>query len=93
MDGGKKYSYFCHRECEYFPCHEGLGNSFNCLFCFCPLYPMGDACPGDYSYTAQGVKDCSGCTFPHVAGNYEAIMTLLGGGAAGEKDGKEKKDA
>ena len=37
------YSYFSHRECEYFPCHPGADpENFNCLFCYCPLYALGD---------------------------------------------------
>lgn len=37
----KNYSYFSHKECEYFPCHKGADvNNFNCLFCYCPLYAL-----------------------------------------------------
>ena len=35
---GKQYSFFCHKECEFFPCHETKDpENFNCLFCYCPL--------------------------------------------------------
>jgi Zn-finger protein len=52
--------------CPYFPCHTGVDPaSFNCLFCYCPLYALGPRCGGAYAYTAGGVKDCSGCTRLH----------------------------
>ena len=58
--------FFTHRACAYFPCHEGIDPAqFNCLFCFCPLYALGPACGGRFTYTADGVKDCSKCTLPH----------------------------
>ena len=38
----QNYSYFAHKECEYFPCHKGADpENFNCLFCYCPLYALG----------------------------------------------------
>jgi len=59
-------SFFRNVSCAYFPCHEGVDErEFNCLFCYCPLYALGPACGGDFSYTASGVKDCSGCTRLH----------------------------
>ena len=37
------YKFFSHRECEYFPCHKGADpERFNCLFCYCPLYLLGE---------------------------------------------------
>ena len=40
---GKHYSFFSNKECEYFPCHQGADpENFNCLFCYCPLYALGD---------------------------------------------------
>ena len=67
------YKYFQNRECEYFPCHKTNGEDFNCLFCYCPLYALGDKCGGNFTYTEQGYKDCSACLFPHRAANYETI--------------------
>ena len=33
------FSFFSNKECEYFPCHKNVNvNTFNCIFCFCPLY-------------------------------------------------------
>ena len=59
-------SFFQNRECEYFPCHEGVPeDAFNCILCYCPLYALGPNCGGGFSYTEKGAKDCSGCTLPH----------------------------
>lgn len=71
----KKYSYFSHKECEYFPCHkEADSENFNCLFCYCPLYSLGEKCGGTFKYTDTGLKDCSGCIFPHKKENYGKII-------------------
>lgn len=68
--------YFCNRDCEYFPCHsEANPDNFNCLFCYCPLYALGSRCGGNYTYLENGIKDCSSCTFPHKAENYDAIIS------------------
>jgi Zn-finger protein len=59
-------SFFRNVDCAYFPCHAGVDEgSFNCLFCYCPLYALGPACGGTFSYTASGIKDCSACTRLH----------------------------
>ncbi len=76
---GAEYQYFSNKSCEYFPCHPGADpEDFNCLFCYCPLYALGDACGGDFTRTAAGVKDCSNCLFPHRRENYAGIMRALG---------------
>ena len=49
------------------------GESFNCLFCYCPLYALGTACGGNFTVLENGVKDCSGCTVPHKKENYGYI--------------------
>lgn len=68
---GKEFSFFCHRDCEYFPCHPTKDpDNFNCLFCYCPLYALGPDCGGNFSYTARGVKDCSRCLLPHQRESY-----------------------
>ena len=74
----KAYTFFSHTACEYFPCHavENI-DTFNCLFCYCPLYLLGKTCGGNFSYTQEGVKDCSACTFPHEKANYEAVLERL----------------
>ena len=73
------YKYFENKECEYFPCHKGANSdNFNCLFCYCPLYALGEECGGNITYLENGVKDCSNCTFPHNKDNYNKIMEKLG---------------
>ena len=72
----EKYKYFCNRECEFFPCHKTADpDRFNCLFCYCPLYALGERCGGNYRYTEKGIKDCSACTVPHDPDNYELIIS------------------
>ena len=67
--------YFQNRECEYFPCHEGADPEFfNCLFCYCPLYALGENCGGNFRYTESGIKDCSKCLVPHNRGGYPYII-------------------
>ena len=69
------YDFFQNKECEYFPCHKGAdAESFSCLFCYCPLYALGENCGGKFCYTENGVKDCSQCLFPHRRENYEKVM-------------------
>ncbi len=71
---GKHYSFFQNRECEYFPCHKTDDTeNFNCLFCYCPLYTLGDKCGGNYKLTDNGIKDCSNCMVPHMKKNYGYI--------------------
>ena len=73
MDG-RNYAFFQNRSCESFPCHDGVDErDFNCLFCFCPLYALGEGCGGAFTYTERGVKDCSSCVFPHRRENYDAV--------------------
>ena len=70
------HTFFQNRECEYFPCHKVKDDrSFNCLFCFCPLYALGDQCGGNFTYTETGIKDCSGCLIPHSTGGYDYILS------------------
>lgn len=80
MSQEKNCAFFRHEACEYFPCHEGLApEAFNCLFCYCPLYPLGERCGGDFVMLESGVKDCSGCLIPHRRENYEKILARLTG--------------
>lgn len=45
------YKFFQNKECEYFPCHKVKNTeNFNCLFCYCPLYALGDKCGGNFKY-------------------------------------------
>ncbi len=69
------YKFICNRDCEYFPCHEtDCPEKFNCLFCYCPLYALGEECGGNFTYTENGIKDCSSCMVPHSENAYEHIM-------------------
>ncbi len=72
------YSYFQNKECEYFPCHAGADReNFSCLFCYCPLYALGDKCGGNFAYTESGIKDCSACLRPHKGENYDGIVKQM----------------
>ena len=68
------HSYFKNTDCEYFPCHKVENEEyFNCLFCYCPLYTLGDKCGGNFTFNEKGIKDCSACTLPHSKKGYEYI--------------------
>ena len=73
-EGGDQ-SFFQNRACPFFPCHKGVEEKdFNCLFCYCPLYALGESCGGSFCYTASGVKSCENCAFPHRRENYEKVL-------------------
>lgn len=73
------YRFFQNRECEFFPCHSGADKAaFNCLFCYCPLYALGEKCGGSCSFLESGVKSCEGCLKPHLPGGYDWIMAKIG---------------
>lgn len=45
------------------------------MFCYCPLYALGEKCGGHFSYkNKKGVKDCTGCTIPHQRENYDYMI-------------------
>lgn len=74
-DSRRRCAFFQNRDCENFPCHTGVSAAdFNCLFCYCPLYALGERCGGRFTYTARGVKSCAECSFPHVRENYDAVL-------------------
>lgn len=68
METKKYYKFFQNVNCEYFPCHKKIKSpeEFNCLFCYCPLYSLGEECGGKFQYTKNGLKDCSECVLPHI---------------------------
>ncbi|MDD3347212.1 cysteine-rich small domain-containing protein [Oscillibacter sp.] len=71
----RRYAFFQHRSCEYFPCHATQHpETFNCLFCYCPLYTFGERCGGNFTYLKNGAKDCSGCLFPHRKERYDEVI-------------------
>ena len=72
------YDFFQHRECEYFPCHAGADpERFSCIFCYCPLYCLGERCGGNFLYTEDGIKDCSACLRPHRRECYDGICEKM----------------
>lgn len=72
------HRFFSNPECGYFPCHEMPDNAhFNCLFCYCPLYLLGDKCGGNFTYSAKGVKICMGCHLPHTPEYYDVIVAKI----------------
>ena len=72
------HTYFQNRQCAYFPCHANADpENFSCLFCYCPLYALGDRCGGAFTYTQQGIKDCSGCLRPHQKEQYQQILDRM----------------
>ena len=73
---GENYKFFNHKDCEFFPCHKtNKPEEFNCLFCYCPLYALGENCGGNFKYTDKGIKDCSSCILPHKKDNYNYILS------------------
>ena len=71
----EKFKFFSHQECEYFPCHNVADpDNFNCLFCYCPLFALGEKCGGNFKYTETGVKDCSECMVPHDKNAFDHVM-------------------
>ena len=69
------YKFICNAQCEYFPCHPGADpDRFNCLFCYCPLYVLGETCGGQFTYTEDGLKDCTNCLLPHTPEKYDYII-------------------
>ena len=72
------YRFFQNTVCVYYPCHQGVGEDFNCLFCYCPLYALGDQCGGQFVYLPNGVKSCEHCTRPHDRNGYDYVMERVG---------------
>lgn len=73
-----QYDFYQHKECEFFPCHKGADpETFSCIFCYCPLYALGDRCGGDFKYTEGGIKDCSDCLRPHCRENYASVTKQI----------------
>ncbi len=73
------YDFFQNKDCPYFPCHEGADKeTFSCLFCYCPLYALGDKCGGNFKYLENGIKDCSHCLRPHKRECYQKIVDSMG---------------
>ncbi len=89
---GKEYSYFSHKKCEYFPCHRGADpEDFNCLFCYCPLYALGDKCGGNFKYNEKGFKDCTNCQLPHKKKKLWICHRKIPGTCCDDAESKEKQ--
>jgi len=75
------HRYFNNEKCMFFPCHSLPDNGeFNCLFCYCPLYPLGDDCDGIYKWVEHEnikIKLCMDCHLPHIPEHYDMIMDKL----------------
>ena len=70
----RHYDFVQNRQCEYFPCHPGIDpEKFSCLFCYCPLYALGDQCGGNFEYLENGIKSCEHCTIPHRRESFDWI--------------------
>lgn len=70
------YKFFSNTKCDYFPCHTVADETkFNCMFCYCPLYALGENCGGNYNYLENGIKDCSNCMVPHREDSYDYITS------------------
>ena len=73
--GAGSERFFQNLACPHFPCHKGVNpGDFNCLFCYCPLYALGESCGGAFRYTDSGVKSCEGCAFPHRRESYDNVL-------------------
>ena len=72
------HTFFANTDCKYYPCHKGADfENFNCLFCYCPLYCMGENCGGNFTYTFSGQKDCADCMLPHTGDAHRYITNML----------------
>ncbi|MBQ4346876.1 MAG: metal-binding protein [Firmicutes bacterium] len=68
--------FFQNKSCECFPCHKGISEeNFNCLFCYCPLYTLGENCGGNFGYTEKGTKKCTDCILPHSERGYGYVIS------------------
>lgn len=75
------FNFFQNKDCEFFPCHRVEDeDSFNCLFCYCPLY-FDEHCIGDPKYVVNGngqrIRDCSDCEKVHDPAFYQCMMDSL----------------
>lgn len=71
------HKFFRNHECKFFPCHKQPSeDKFNCLFCYCPLYHLGDKCLGKFEYI-ENTKVCTNCHLPHMPEYYDNIVAVL----------------
>lgn len=55
----ESYRFYQNKACEYFPCHPvDDPDSFNCLFCYCPLYLQEKwPCSPEWILSGKGQKN------------------------------------
>jgi len=71
------HRFFKNNACKYFPCHaQPKEDEFNCLFCYCPLYPLGNKCGGNFEYYKE-IKSCVNCYLPHMPDYYDTVTSKL----------------
>ena len=60
------YKFIHHKSVNFPLSSNGKIEDCLCMFCYCPLYMLGDKCGGNFKYTPHGIKDCSNCILPHI---------------------------
>ena len=71
------HRFFKNHTCKYFPCHsQPKEEEFNCMFCYCPLYFLGDKCGGNFEFR-KNTKSCINCHLPHMPGYYDTVTSKL----------------
>ena len=77
----QSHRFFSNKACIHFPCHpQPEEENFNCLFCFCPLYHLGDDCGGNVKWAKHEdikLKLCMDCHLPHTPEHYDKIIARL----------------
>jgi len=73
------HRFYTNTACKYYPCHAiPGGGAFNCLFCYCPLYALGELCGGKFKYAGKkNIKSCIDCHLPHMPEYYDHIIAVL----------------
>jgi len=75
------HKFFSNKSCIHFPCHDMPEDAnLNCLFCYCPLYPLGTECGGVFKWVEFEnikMKLCMDCTIPHLPNNYDYVINKL----------------
>jgi len=74
------HRFFSNKACMFFPCHHQVEGDFNCLFCYCPLYPLGEKCGGTFRWAIHKdikLKICSDCHLPHTPEYFDTVQNLL----------------
>ena len=67
---------FLNNQCKYYPCHKDSNlKDFSCLLCYCPLYYYN--CGKNFTFTEDGLKDCSSCIYPHLKSSYIEIIDIM----------------